>query len=80
MARVGAGLSPGQRNDWVWFRASWDKAMVAEHKSDWGKKFAGWMQAVLDSVLDSGHSNAFSRFVYNETCRIFHGSAALHVP
>ena len=50
--------------------------MVAEHKSDWGKKFAEWMQA----VLDSGDSNAFSRFVYNETCRIFHGAVALHVP
>ena len=72
MARVGAGLSPGQRNDWVWFKESWDTAMVAEHKSEWGKKFAEWMQA----VLDSGDSNAFSRFVYNETCRIFHGAVA----
>ena len=76
MARLQAGLSPSQRNDWTWFRESWDMAMVAEHKSDWGRKFAEWMQG----VLNDGDSNAFSKFVFNETCRIFHGSAALHVP
>ena len=50
--------------------------MVVEHKANWATVFAGWMQEVLNS--ESG--NAFSKFVYNETCRIFHGCAALHVP
>ena len=76
MARGGSGLSPGQRNDWAWFCAAWDNAMVAEHKDHWGKLFAEWMQG----VLDSGEGNAFSKFVYNETRRVFKDVVALHVP
>ena len=52
------------------------RAMVTEHKLDWGGKFAAW----IHGVLNSEDSNAFSVFIYNETCRVFHGSAALHVP
>ena len=76
MARGGSGLSPGQKNDWAWFCAAWDNAMVAEHKDHWGKLFAEWMQG----VLDSGEGNAFSKFVYNETRRVFKDVVALHVP
>ena len=76
LARFRAGLSPGQKNDWQWFKESWDQAMVAEHGKNWGSKFAGWMQ----QVLDDERSNAFSCFVHTETCRVFHGIAALHVP
>ena len=36
MGRIGAGLSPGQQNDWQWFKENWDAAMVAEHHADWG--------------------------------------------
>ena len=50
--------------------------MVAEHKDNWGKLFAEWMQG----VLDSGEANAFSVFVYNETRRVFKDVVALHVP
>ena len=76
IARLGAGLSAPQKNDWVWFKDSWDLEMVREHAADWGSLFAGWMQAVLENK----DSNAFSVFVHNETCRIFHASAALRVP
>lgn len=76
MSRLGSGFSPGQKNDFGWFKDSWDLAMVAQHKSLWGGMFAAWMQGVL---VDEG-SNAFSVFVYNESCRVFHGAAALHVP
>ena len=76
MGRIGAGLSPGQKNDWQWFKESWDAAMVVEHRAEWGLHFTGWMQRILDDEV----TNAFSVFVYNETCRIFKGAAALHVP
>ena len=76
LARVRAGLSPGQRNDWTWFKKAWDKEMVEQHGSDWAEIFAGWMQ----NVLNDERSNALSRFVYDETCRVFHDTAALHVP
>jgi hypothetical protein len=76
MARLGSSLSPGQKNDWSWFRDAWDQKMVAEHGANWATVFAGWMQEVLNT--ESG--NAFSKFVHNETCRIFNGCAALHVP
>ena len=76
LARLRAGLSPAQKNDWQWFKESWDQAMVAEHKANWASLFAAWMQ----QVLDDERSNAFSCFVHTETCRVFHGIAALHVP
>ena len=76
MAGLRAGLSPGQRNDWPWFKDAWDEAMVKQHKDNWAKVYSGWVQ----HVLDSERSNAFSTFVYNETCRVLSGNAALHVP
>jgi hypothetical protein len=76
IARIGAGLSAGQANDWSWFKEAWDKEMVKEHGANWASVFAKRMQ----SVLDDEHSNAFSTFVYTETCRVFHDTAALHVP
>ena len=76
LARLQAGLSPGQRNDWQWFKEAWDKAMVTQHGADWPEMFATWMQ----EVLTDKRSNALSTFVYNETCRVFQGTAALQVP
>ena len=76
LARIRAGLSAGQKNDWSWFKEAWDKEMVKEHGANWASLFAKWMQ----NVLDDESSNAFSKFVYNETCRVFHGTAALQVP
>ncbi len=76
LSRIGAGLSSGQKNDWPWFKEAWDQAMVTEHKENWATTFSGWVQGLLDDET----SNAFSVFVYNETCRIFKDTAALHVP
>ena len=76
LARIKSGLSADQKNDWPWFKDTWDEAMVREHGPKWASVFAGWMQ----SVLEDERSNAFSTFVYNETCRVFQGTAALHVP
>jgi hypothetical protein len=76
MGRIAAGLSAGQKNDWPWFKDAWDKEMVTHHGVNWASVFAKWMQNVLEDEC----SNAFSTFVYNETCRVFHGIAALHVP
>ena len=71
-----AGLSVGQRNDWQWFKEAWDKEMVKEHGVTWASTFAKWMQ----NVLSDERSNAFSTFMYNETCRVFPGMSALQVP
>ena len=76
MARSGAGLSAGQKNDWAWFKESWDAAMLAEHKAKWPEVLAGWMQ----NLINSSANNAFSVFVYDETRRLFSGATALHVP
>ena len=75
VVRIGAGLSPGQKNDWHWFKESWDAAMVSEHKDGWALQFVSWIQGVLDDTA----SNAVSLFVYNETCRVFKGVVALHL-
>ena len=50
--------------------------MVAQHAEDWAQVFAGWVQ----NVLNDDRSNAFSLFVYDETCRVFRDVAALHMP
>ena len=76
LARLNAGHSPGQKNDWPWFKEAWDQAMVTEHKGSWATTFMGWIQGVLDDE----RTNAFSLFVFNESCRIFKDVAALHVP
>ena len=76
LARINAGLSPGQKNDWSWSKEAWDAAMVAEHSERWAEVFSTWMQ----SLLNDGRSNAFSIFVHDETRRVFSGVAALHVP
>ena len=76
MAGLRAGLSPGQRNDWPWFKESWDDKMVEEHRERWGELFAEWMQ----HLLDDDRSNAFSIFVHDETARVLSGSKALCVP
>ena len=76
LARIGAGLSPGQRNDWTWFKETWDTAMVNQHGTAWASLFMRWMQ----SVLEEESNNAFSTFMHKESCRIFGNTAALHVP
>jgi len=76
LSRVNAGLSAGQRNDWDWFKAAWDQAMVNQHGASWPSLFSTWVQ----NVLNDGRSNAFSTFVYDETRRVFDGASALHVP
>ena len=76
MARIGAGLSPAQRNDFAAFKHTWDAAMLEKHRGEWAMTFLSWMQAMLDSK----DSNAFSQFVWRESCTLFHGTVALHVP
>ena len=73
LKRLRAGLSPAQKNDW---QENWDREMVTAHGQHWASLFAGWMK----KVLDDERSNAFSMFVHNETCRVFHGTVALQVP
>jgi hypothetical protein len=79
MAQLGNSLSPQQRNDWDWFKHSWDEKMLAEHGREWGGVFAGWMQRV---IVDHGNvcGNAFSVFMHAETERNFHGTQVLQVP
>ena len=76
LARIGAGLSPGQWNDWAWFKEKWDTVMVNQHGKAWAELFMKWMQ----SVLEEGENNAFSMFMHQESVRIFGSTAALHVP
>ena len=70
IASLGTGLTPAQKNDWRWFRETWDAKMCSEHGADWGGIFSGWMQKILDD-LSKGVSNAFSVFVHDETQRHF---------
>ena len=76
LARLGSGLSDDQKNDWIWFKSSWDEAMLAEHHPLWPMAFA----TIMQGVLGDERTNAFSVFVYNETLRVFSSHAALSLP
>ena len=79
LARLGQGLSPAQRNDFGWFKETWDLRMLQEHGDNWPDVFMGWMQQLLGEN-ENGVANAFSLFVHNETRRCFDGVPALRVP
>ena len=79
LARLGQGLSPAQRNDFGWFKETWDLRMLQEHGDSWPDVFMGWMQQLLGEN-ENGVANAFSLFVHNETRRCFDGVPALRVP
>ena len=76
LSRHQSGLSDAQKNDFGWWKDDWDAAMLQEHKHHWAETFAGWVQ----KILDDPSSNAFSKFMYNETVRVLHGRKALAVP
>ena len=79
MAKIGSGLSPQQRNDWVWFKEAYDRTMHGEHGDDWVRIFVGYMQEVLNQLHD-GTPNAFSLFVHKETLRCFATDRGLVLP
>ena len=75
-ARINAGLSPGQTNDWRWFKEALDAAMVVQHGEEWAELFSSLVQA----FPEDDRSNTFSIFVHEETRRVFNGVAARRVP
>jgi len=76
LSRLGSGLSDGQKNDFPWWKDAWDEAMVTAHGANWAATFAGWVQTLLDATT----SNAFSKFMHDETVRVLHDCMALAVP
>ena len=78
LARLGSGLSPAQRNDFAWFKDTWDAKMLAEKGDAWPRTLMEWMQKVLDDI-DDGDAVAFSTFVRNETARCFGKDAVLQL-
>ena len=79
LAQMGSGLSPAQRNDWRWFKETWDGKMCEEHQENWGHVFAAWTQQVIDNFSD-GVTNAFSVFMEAETRRNFKDNVMLVLP
>ena len=79
LAHIGQGLSPAQKNEFTWWKDAWDTQMLECHGEGWAEVFAGWVQRVLDDC-DAGIRNAFSLFVYRESCRCFDGAIALRLP
>ena len=79
LSRLGQGLSPAQRNDFIWFKDAWDARMLQEHGDIWPETFMGWTQRLLGEN-GTGKANAFFVFDHNETRRCFVGVLALRVP
>ena len=79
LARLGQGLSAGQRNDFSWFKEAWDANMLQQYEEKWPEVFAGWVQQLLGKN-EAGVGNAFSLFVHDETRRCFDGLPVLRVP
>ena len=80
LARLGRGLTPHLRNDFPWFKESWDEKMLQEHGEDeWPVLFASLAARVVQRHVE-GDNGAFSAFQYNETERKLAGERALNVP
>jgi len=79
VALLGSGLSAAQRNDWAWWKETWDAKMCEEHGLEWGQVFCEWIQRILNDFND-GVSNAFSILMHNETQRKFADVEMLAVP
>ena len=80
LSRLGVGLSPGQKNDWAWFKTAWDTRMLTDHGEEWPRTFSAWVQQVLEDMTHEAGSNAFSTFVHRETLRCFSEQPALCIP
>ena len=76
---LGRACPQVRKNVWVWFKDSWDEAMLSEHGAEWGCVFAEYIQGVLER-LDKGTTDAFSRFVHDESKRVLGMTPALRVP
>jgi len=48
LSRLGVGISTEQRNDFMWFKDTWDKKMLEEHGLEWPVLFAGWAQRLIN--------------------------------
>ena len=79
MARLGLGLSAAQKNDFNWWKDSWDAKMSGEHGDAWPRIFAEWIQKLLTDI-EGGAGNSFSLFVHSETSRALADGLALQVP
>ena len=64
LPRLGQGLSPAQRNDFIWFKGAWDARMLQEHGDIWPETFMGWTQRLLGEN-ENGKANTFSVFDHN---------------
>ena len=61
--RLLADLSIEQRNDWGYFKTTWDREMAAAQGENWAEAFAEMMQHVLTQLQD-GETNALSVFMH----------------
>ena len=79
LARLGQGLSPGQRNDFSRFKDAWEARMLEEYGDSWPETFMGWMTRLLGEN-EAGVGDALPVFVHSETLRCFDGVPGLRVP
>ena len=63
LSRLGQGISAAQRNDFMWFKDTWDKKMLEEHGVGWPAIFLGRAQRLLNQH-ETGDGTAFSVFMY----------------
>ena len=54
--------------------------LAIEHDKEWGSVFAGRIQHIVEEMAQGCGSNAFSRFVYQETLRCLSSKPALRLP
>jgi len=79
LSRLGQGISAAQRNDFMWFKDTWDKKMLEEHGAGWPAIFVGWAQRLLNQH-ETGDGTAFSVFMHEQSTRCVGDEVALVVP
>ena len=79
LPRLGVGISAEQRNDFMWFKDTWDKKMLEEHGPGWPVLFVGWAQRLINQH-ETGDRRAFIVFMHEQSTRCVGDDVALVVP
>ena len=78
LSKLGQGLSDLQKNDFAWFKETWDEYNLEQEQDQWGLTFSTYVQHILNEI-SAGQTNAFSQMVFEQTRLLVAAKPALRL-
>ena len=78
LSKLGQGLSDLQKNDFAWFKETWDQYHLEQEQAQWGLTFSTYVQHILNEI-SAGRTNAFSQMVFEQTRLLVADTPALRL-